>query len=179
VNQQTIRMHRAAEEGEIMRDIVRHLGQNLESIHDEMFSPLQGFFDQFFQEFFDKKTLSSFESVSGYPKMDILTEEVKGEMFWKIRAAIPGVDPDVMKVEVFPETNSVRISGEMSAEYKSPTAERYYARELHKSRFSREIPVPENAKGDPEAEIKNGILTLTWKMEAPKKPERKMIPIKK
>jgi hypothetical protein len=42
-------------------------------------------------------------------------------------------------------------------------------------------PLPENIEGEPVAELKDGILTLTFKLQLPeeKRPEVKRIPIQK
>jgi len=45
--------------------------------------------------------------------------------------------------------------------------------------FKRQLRLPENIEGEPAAELKDGILTLTFKLQLPeeKKPEVKKIPI--
>jgi HSP20 family molecular chaperone IbpA len=140
--------------------------------NDEFFFPIQTEFDRFFDGFFnDKSVLSRVKGKAGYPKMDIVSEDGK----WSIRAAVPGVDPKAIKVEVEPNGDFVRISGEMSEEYRSPEGSKYMVTELHKSRFSREVSIPDFVEGDPEATIKDGIITLTWKANLPK-PEEKSQP---
>jgi hypothetical protein len=39
--------------------------------------------------------------------------------------------------------------------------------------------LPDEARGDPEAVVKNGMLTLTWSLEKPLEAEAKLIPVKK
>jgi HSP20 family molecular chaperone IbpA len=162
-----------------MTDLVRKsfFGDSLDHFRDNFFFPIEQEFDRLLTDFFgDKRSLNKLRGKSGYPKMDIVAEKDR----WAIRAAIPGVDPKDVKVEIMPESNSVRVSGEMATEYKSPEGSHYMVAELHKSRFSREVVLPDFIEGDPEAEIKDGILTLTWKtvVKEPEIPKPKIIEVK-
>lgn len=131
------------------------------SLRDSFFGPLEDQFDQFFSQWFgDPSITKTLEISPGYPKVDISVDGDK----WIVRAAIPGVEPENVKIELTDRV--VRISGEMAKEHKSETAQ-YQIREMHKSRFSREIYLPDEATGEPEAEIKNGILSLSWKYAKP------------
>ena len=61
------------------------------------------------------------------------------------------------------------------------TENQYHIRELSYGSFKRQLRLPENIEGDPVAELKDGILTLTFKLQLPeeKKPEVRHIPIQK
>jgi HSP20 family molecular chaperone IbpA len=77
-----------------------------------------------------------------------------------------------------PNANTVRISGQVSEEHRVNNESKYYFREIHKSRFSREIVLPNYIEGEPEAALKDGILTLKWKHNAKKLPKTKKIDVK-
>jgi HSP20 family molecular chaperone IbpA len=143
------------------------------SLRDDFFYPLEQQFDRFWTDFWGNDVMDGLKASTGYPKLDITTGEGK----FTITAAVPGVEQDNVSVEVLPD-GIVRISGEMAKEYKSEKAD-YYVRELHKSRFCREVRLPDGVTGDPEAELKSGILSLTWKYDEPVRIKPKLIEIKK
>jgi HSP20 family molecular chaperone IbpA len=157
----------------------------LVSVHNQLFSPFQDVFNEFFDDFFgDRRNLDKTKSGVGYPKMDIVTE---GD-YWILKAAVPGVDPDALKIELIPgesvvANNSghalVRISGEMSEEYRSPDNATYSLRELHKSSFRREVMLPHYIEGEPEAKVKDGILTLRWRHRMKPEVKPKVISVQK
>ena len=148
--------------------------RRMSDLHDQLMFPFEQEFDRFFREFWGSPgTLDKLASATGYPKMDVISE---GENFI-IRAAVPGVSPDNIKVEIL--DGSVSLSGEMEQEYKSDKGA-FYTRELHKSRFSRSIRLPEEVDQtkDPSASFKDGILTLKWaRRKSPATPQPKIIPI--
>lgn len=151
------------------------------SKRDDFFWPIQFQFDKLFNEFFSNKKLDASKHSIGYPKMDIWETKDK----WIIQAAIPGVDPELVSVEMTPD-NTVRIYGEMTEKRQSPDDSIYYMNELRRSRFEREIRLPENlVVGEDqichcEAIIKNGMLTLSWDFKlTEEEPEPKLIKIKK
>lgn len=136
---------------------------------EDMFFPLQAEFDKLFDEFFGSKRFPSImngvKTRSGYPKLDVLI--VDGQ--YRIEAAVPGVDPNDLKVEIIPQdgVRCVRISGRISHDYQYSNETDYHHRELTRSRFQRVLALPSDISGDPAAVIKNGMLTLTWTL--PKK----------
>lgn len=137
---------------------------------EDSWFPLQKEFDRVFDEFFSPKRLPSLlngvKSRSGYPKLDILVTDGK----YRIEAAVPGVNPDDVTVELLPSESGqrcVRISGKMCHDYQYANDTDYHYRELTRAKFQRVVALPDEVKGDPEACIKNGMLTLTW--ELPKK----------
>jgi HSP20 family molecular chaperone IbpA len=153
--------------------VVVHRAVDIGLLYDDLFYPLQKEFEKFFDGFFCNSVLDGLKSKTGYPKLDVSTENGK----FIVRAAVPGVSQENVSVEVLPN-GIARISGETSSEYKSDKAN-YYVRELHKSNFCRELRLPEGVLGDPEAEIKDGILTVSWKYDCPVKVNFKKIEIKK
>jgi HSP20 family molecular chaperone IbpA len=156
---------------------------------EDFFFPLQKEFDKLFDELFGPKRLPSLlngvKSRSGYPKLDILVTDGK----YRVEVAVPGVEPDDLKIEILVESDSclgiethqrvLRISGRMSHDYQYSNNIDYLFRELTRAKFQRIVRLPDEAKGEPEAVIKNGMLTLTWTLEKPLEAEVKLIPIKK
>lgn len=148
-------------------------------LRDAFFSPVELAFDHFFDEFFSTPVLDFAKSNVNYPKMDV---GFKGKEFM-IQAAVPGVEPDALKVEVRPfgtgSVHIVRISGEMDEEFRF-VDEKWSVKELCKRKFSRTIPLPLDVLDtSPVATLRNGILTLKWKLESKEaiKEEVKRIPI--
>ena len=144
-------------------------------LKEDLFGPVAREFDRFFDEFFGNKSIfDSVKSDKGYPKMNHVIE---GDN-WVMRAAIPGVKPEDVKVEVLPE-GKVRISGHMSEEYKSEDDSTHVVRELRTGKFLREFNVPNKVSGDPTATMKDGMLVLSWSLTQPEKvkPDVKVIDI--
>ena len=141
---------------------------------DSFLSPIQDMFDNFFDDFFTERNGQFVSSTKSYPKIDIKQEDGK----LSVVAAVPGAKPENIKAEMLPG-NILKICGEMSGEYKSPEGAEYYVKELHKTRFERQIQLPDDLVGDPDAELKNGLLTLSWKYKQTKEVEKtKLINIK-
>lgn len=108
-------------------------------------------------------TLNNVKSHSSYPKLDILKTDGK----YKIEVAVPGVQPNDLKVEILPDNNGermVRISGKMAHDYQHSKETEFHFRELCRTKFQRVILLPNEVQGDPEAVIQNGMLTLTWQI---------------
>jgi HSP20 family molecular chaperone IbpA len=165
---------------------------NLLPRREDIFFPLQQQFDKLFDELFGPKRLPSFlnsvKSRSGYPKLDVLVTDG----MYRIEVAVPGVEPDDLKVEIVPEQEApifgidvshhrlLRLTGRMSHDYQYSNNTDYHYRELTRAKFQRVIRLPDEVRGDPEAVIRNGMLTLTWKLEKPlDEGEAKLISIKK
>lgn len=133
-------------------------------LRDDLFFPLQDTFDGFFQSFFNTDGLfNSVKGKAGYPKMEVGIEGNE----WVIRMALPGVKQEDLIVQVDETKGKVlHIQGQMAEEYQSPKESQYFVRELRKSKFVREIPLPDGLIGDPDAVMKDGILTLKWQKPA-------------
>lgn len=127
------------------------------------------FFDNFFDSFFDSKNQfkKDFNLKScDYPKIDIFSENDK----MLLKAAIPGVDPNDVKIEIT-QDGLLKISGKSSQENRSESSN-YFSKELRMSQFSRTVQLPKYLTNkDPTAEVKNGMLTLTWDIPKPEEKE--------
>jgi HSP20 family protein len=146
----------------------------LASLRDDVFFPLEQQFDKFFRDFFsDRSVLDRVKSSGGYPKVDMVEENNE----FVVKAAVPGVDPKAVNVEVLPE-GVLRISGQTSEEFRSPQNSNFYVRELRMTRFSREFSLPDFIEGDPQAKIRDGLLTLKWQCKKKEADQPKVKHIK-
>lgn len=95
-----------------------------------------------------------------------------------VTAEIPGISKDDLRIEV--AQDSLEISGETSVEEKEEDKETgYLRRERRYSRFYRALPLPENVLTDKvEAELKDGLLTITLPKAAPPERKSKKVPVK-
>lgn len=150
---------------------------------EDFLFPLQKEFDKLFDTMFGPKRLpsllNSMKMHSGYPKLDVLVTDGR----FRIEAAVPGVTPEDLKVEILPGDRGervLRISGKMAHDYQYSKETEYQYRELTRAKFQRVISLPDEVKGDPEAVVQNGMLTLTWVLEKPQtSSEVREIPIQK
>ena len=147
------------------------------SLRNDLFSPVEQAFDQFFNDFFHKSSLSRVRAYAGYPKLDVV--EDNGEIL--LHAAVPGVKPEDLKVEMIDDGaagESVQISGSIDETYchTEPSNSNYNFIELSKRRFSRKVNLGQKL-GEPTAKLKNGMLTLSWKAQKRSEPERNLVRI--
>lgn len=117
---------------------------------------------------------------SGYPRLDVFTTSDH----YVVQASVPGVNPDDVTVEVYTENEVryVRISGHMAQEYTSEDEDATFrVKELKRGSFVRVHSLPTDVEGDPEAKVKDGIVTLKWKLpkSIEKSKEVKRITLKK
>jgi HSP20 family protein len=150
---------------------------SLPTLRDEFFKPIESLFDSMMTDFFSDFKPFSADTVKGriYPKVDVF----KDGSNIVIEAAVPFVKPEDLKVEL--QEEMLVISGAANTEQEVRNRQ-YYKRELSRSAFQRSFPINhdlyqswvERSAGNPEvdAQIKNGILTVTLKdilqEEAPK-----------
>jgi HSP20 family molecular chaperone IbpA len=168
-------------------------GHVIPILRDDLLFPLEQSFDDFFNGFFGS-SLDSAKSKSGYPKLEA---GIEGDN-WIVRVAVPGVTYESLNVEIedkpqgdihFPKGDihfvqrtiaplkMLKISGKMSEEYESPKDATMYRKELRKSSFTREITLPSEIEGEPDASLKDGILTLKWKLKSIEEPKKNTIKI--
>jgi HSP20 family protein len=138
-------------------------------LRDQLFTPFERTFNQFFNEFFKDSTeqLNKIKSMGYYPKLDVLEEN--NELI--IKVAVAGIPKENLDVTI--TNNLVTISGK-SVEEKENT--KYHIKELSSKSFSRSVSIPEWADStNVEAIIQDGMLKLKWKIppvpepNAPKK----------
>jgi HSP20 family protein len=87
-----------------------------------------------------------------------------------VRTAIPGVKEDDIHIEV--RGDMLTISGESKSEVEDKQ-ENYHRREMRYGKFSRSVRLPEEVHIDKaEAELDNGILTITLPRSEPSKMQQ-------
>lgn len=138
-------------------------GLDFPTMRDKLFFPFEQSFDKIVREFFSDSIKDSIKSTGNYPKIDVHQDDE----YWMVRAAVPGVTVDDIMVEVSesPSGDSyLSISGQMHSTYRNerePSKMAY--KELYMSKFRRDISLPNYVSGEPDAELRDGILTLKWK----------------
>lgn len=95
-------------------------------------------------------------------------EVVSSPEAWTITAALPGVDPDDVHVEL--DRNVLTIRGERRAHGENPET---HVSEFRYGNFERRFAVPDNIDTEQvSARFENGMLTLTLPLTAAAKPRR-------
>ena len=141
---------------------------------DELFGPLSRQLDRMLNDVFGQDFTDGVKSKANYPPLDAFTTK-DGKLV--VKTAVAGYSPDQINIELLPE-GILEISG-ASKTNGEKTNEQYHIRELSYGSFKRQLRLPENIEGEPVAELKDGVLTLTFKLQLPeeKKPEVKKIQI--
>ena len=135
---------------------------SLRSMHDM----IDRLFNDHFMTPFGRLSFS--ENMSTFsPKVDISETETA----IKVRAEVPGMNPDDVSIEVTEDTLSIAGTIEKSNEEKD---ENYYRMERSSGRFSREFMLPSKIDADNvNAEAKNGVITITLTKQ-PSEQKRKV-----
>ena len=141
---------------------------------EELFGPLSRQLDRMLNDVFGQDFTDGVKSKANFPPLDAFTTK-DGQLV--VKTTVAGYLPEQINVQILPEgvleiSGSSKTNGEKSED-------QYHIRELSYGSFKRQLRLPENIEGDPVAELKDGILTLTFKLQLPeeKKPEVKQIPI--
>lgn len=109
---------------------------------------------------------------NGTPAGTLLLDILEQEGTLKIRAAVPGIEPNDLEIQI--EKNVLTIRGETRQENESKD-EKIYRREVSYGAFSRSVRLPDNLDLDKvDAHFKNGIVTISL----PRVPEEKPKSIK-
>jgi HSP20 family molecular chaperone IbpA len=145
---------------------------------EELFWPFRQQFDKLFDRFFESDSLNAVKglSKSGYPKLDAFLE---GNQY-RIQASVPGVKLSDLKVEIVPlkvdgaDRKVLKVSGKMEDKFQSPQEAVYHVRELRRSYFERALLLPDILIGDPDAELKDGLFTLSWLVQTKQQDDSKV-----
>lgn len=115
---------------------------------------------------FEESVVTPVKSGIAMPKIDI--KEKKDAVV--VKAEIPGVAEEDVEVEI--TDNVMTISGEKKEE-KEEDKDGYHYQESHSGSFSRSFSLPsEVAAEKADAEMKNGVLTITVPKVEAKKPKK-------
>jgi HSP20 family protein len=141
---------------------------------DELFGPFSRQFDRMLNDVFGQDFTEGVKSKANFPPVDAYTTK-DGHLV--VRTTVAGYAPEQINVQILPE-GVLEISG-VSKTNGEKSENQYHIRELSYGSFKRQLRLPENIEGEPVAELKDGILTLTFKLQLPeeKQPEVKRIPI--
>ncbi|MDR3690572.1 MAG: Hsp20/alpha crystallin family protein [Fimbriimonas sp.] len=109
---------------------------------------------------------------NGTPVGTLPLDILESEGVLKIRAAVPGVEPNELEIQI--EKNVLTIRGEIRHE-EGAKDEKVYRREVSYGSFARSVRLPEGLDFERvDAEFKNGIVTISL----PRVPEEKPKAIK-
>ncbi len=118
------------------------------------------------------QAISRFGNGDGWnPRIDVVKKN--GELL--LRADLPGVKPDEIKVEV--EDGVLTVSGEHDEKTEKKT-ERYLRRERSYGSFSRSMALPEGVESDDiKATTDKGVLELRIPISTPKEKPAKTVKV--
>ena len=142
---------------------------------DDFFAPLAQHFNRFWDDFFKTNPLASTNPKTiEFPK---ITAYEDGENF-NMHVSVPGTKAENLSIQHDATANTIKISGRMDENYRK-TEKNAYLQELRTSSFERTLTLPDSVSGEPDAVLKDGILTLKWKLVTKEQPvQTKCIPIK-
>jgi HSP20 family protein len=122
-------------------------------------------------ELLDQAMLRLGDGEGWNPRIDV----VKKEDQLVLKADLPGVKPDEIKVEV--EGGVLTVSGEHE-ETSEETKERYLRRERHCGSFSRSMALPEGVNADDiKANTVDGVLELRIPIPTPEEKPTKAVKV--
>jgi len=143
---------------------------------DELFGPLSRQLDRMLNDVFGQDFTDGVKSKANFPPLDAYTTK-DGKLV--VKTAVAGYAPEQINIQILPD-GVLEVSGSSKTDGEK-TEDQYHIRELTYGSFKRQLRLPDNIEGEPVAELKDGVLTLTFKLQLPeeKKPEVKKIPIQK
>jgi HSP20 family protein len=141
---------------------------------EELFGPMSRQLDRVMNDVFGQDFFEGVKNKTNFPPLDAFTTK-DGKLV--VKATVAGYTAEQVNAQILPE-GILEISG-VTKTNGEKSEDQYHVRELSYGSFKRQLRLPENIEGDPVAELKDGILTLTFRLELPeeKKPETKKIPI--
>lgn len=106
------------------------------------------------------------KTIGTMPRIDI--KETEDAIV--VKAELPGIEEEKVDIEIM--DNVMTISGE-KAEEKVEEGEGYHYKESHTGTFTRSFNLPADVKADSaQAEMKNGVLSITIPKVEPKKAKK-------
>ena len=126
---------------------------------DELFGPMSRQLDRMLNEVFGQDFTDGLKSKANFPPLDAFTTK-DGQLV--VKTAIAGYQPDQVSVQILPE-GILEIAG-TTKNASEKNEDQYHIRELSYGSFKRQLRLPENIEGEPKAELKDGVLTLTFQL---------------
>lgn len=145
---------------------------------DDMENQFSKVIDTFFAPSSIAVLKNKVKSNSSYPKIDTYSTD----SVYCIQASVPGVRLEDLEISIQEQDGYryVTIGGGVSEEYKRKDEEtQWQVKEMCRRSFTRTLLIPTELQGDPDAKLKDGILTLTWALPKTEvKENKKLIPVK-
>ena len=143
---------------------------------DDVFGPLSRQLDRMLNDVFGQDFTDGVKSKANFPPLDAYTTK-DGHLV--VKTTVAGYPLEQVNVQILPE-GVLEISGSSQTNGEK-SEDQYHIRELSYGSFKRQLRLPENIEGEPVAELKECLLTLTFKLQLPeeKKPEVKKISIQR
>ena len=143
---------------------------------DDLIGPLSRQLDRMLNDVFGQDFTDGVKNKANFPPLDAYTT-MDGHLV--VKATVAGYPASEINVQILPE-GVLEISG-TSKSNGEKSENQYHIRELSYGSFRRQLRLPDNIEGEPVAELKDGILTLAFKLQLPEeKPlEAKRITIQK
>lgn len=135
---------------------------------NDVFALVSGELDRMLNQTFGHNFFANTKD-SGFPRFDAY--EADGKLHLEFH--VSGVPQENLSVEE--SEGVVTVSGK--SESRRDDAD-YHIKELRKSAFSRSIRLPDHVVGEPEARLRDGVLTLVYALEREPEPETKKIDVK-
>lgn len=125
-------------------------------------------FDQFERVFARMMGVNPRDEANGNTSHFLAIDVSEHNHTLEIRAAVPGIDPKSLDIEV--EGNVLTIKGSTSQESEQE-GRKYYRREVRFGSFTRSVRLPEDIDtSNVQAEFKHGILIVTIPRIQPEQP---------
>ena len=144
-------------------------------LQDDFFGPVENAVTQMVDEVFGNEFLTSFKGAR-FPRLNAVIRDG----YWVVEAGVSGVKPEDLDVEVSPE-GILTIKGKMTTKkIEGGKKDQYFVHELSSKSFSRQLKLPASVEGEPDAVLKNGLLTLKWNLPetVEEEPKTKKVNIK-
>lgn len=143
----------------------------------DLFRDVAREFDQVFNQVFSPSFFVNDKS-RGYPRMDAVRKDGK----LTLQYTVPGVKSEDLDVSLTSDDEGqlLTVSGTLATDY-IHEEDNYQIRELSSQEFRRVVRLPEDVEGEPEAQLRDGILSLTFAVkesEPESQPEVRKIEVR-
>lgn len=114
--------------------------------------------------------------------LEFPTAEIRGLNIYETEdaviaeAAVPGIPED--KIDISVEDNIVRVTGAVEEKTEEKGKKRYFL-QTKASSFNYAFRIPEGVKDEPEAELSDGVLKLTFKKAKKAVPKKVKVKVTK